>query len=745
MNRASHEDNQKGDAKLKSAMINMFPSKNSCFEFKNDAGRDFTDSMETLIDFAKTNELIADETEAAFLNFIETNRVSFESTELPEGYSFSKLLNTVLGERSVNSLIVRLNGFAKQFKMMPVQASMFSRLKTDFNPNTRKKRNLLRLFAFWLGFYEPQLGWHYEMLLKLPRKEPAAPIFKENEGVRIAFSLQAAGDILDHKAVEWLKKELRQCIQDINLTHIGLNKISFTLSTAYLDLPKAAGPSGEPRLYAQSIRAGLALAYQMSIRWSLSEHSNQQRAMIIAITAGPFDQAEKYIQALLSAKMSGITTIRVTDFVRLCAKVADVKVIFSQQPEELDVGIVGMPLKLWHVDCFWTLYFDFVTSLLQDDMLPTSRESYEKFKNALFFPDQFSVESKALAAIRKFPKDSLLVIEIARVLIIRRMLYEANEVLSTILASYPLHVVARTCRMVIYEYLFLQQADDPVMAEKFFLRATAEVAILERYHAEEAEIYMESGLVYYSRAVQLINNLRKARDKKGRAADVEEIKKMLKRSVSFFNRGTAMLATVDLRAETCKRMAKTLQEMMEIDATAVISNQPIVDEQDIIYNVAIAQYKELGWLKNNTPEEQDAFFSRLSNVMVQFSEKSSVTNWSPSIKCISASQFWSILPSVNVLIVKTILAFYGEAIKEAELLSKYGIGIYESSGAYTYIQTPEHFIQNARKFIDLLMGVVKDDLDKADDYIIDRDKIRRLALPFVLLDDKIESDIICKN
>lgn len=730
---------------IKHALISMFPAKESFLEFKNDAGGRSTDSMKLIVDFAKSNNLIRDATEDSFLNFIENNQFSFESLDPPERYTFAMLLDDVLGKRSVNSLIVRLNAFAKQFQMMPVQASMVSRLKSDFNPNTRKKRNLIRLFAFWLGLNKPQLGWHYEMILKLSGKESTAPVLKESEGVRIAFSLQAAEDILDHKAVEWLKREIRQCIQDIKLTHICLNKISFTLSTAYIDFPKSVGPSGEPRLYTQAIRASLALAYQMSIRWSLSEHSNQQRAMIIAITAGSFDQAGKYIQALLSAKMSGITTIRVTDFVRLCARVADVKVIFSKHPEELDIGIVGMPLKLWHVDYFWNLYFDFVTSLLKDDMLPTSKDAYEKFRNALFFPDQFSAESKALTAIRKFPKDSLLVIEIARVLVTRRMLYEANEVLSTILASYPLHIVARTCRMVIYEYLFLQQADDPGMAEKFFLRATAEWAILEEHHTEEAEIYVEAGLVYYGRAIQLINNLRNKKDNTLQADGVEEIKIMLASAGQLFHKGATISPIIDMRAEFWKRTTITMQQLLEKNRVALIGGQTITDELDILYNVSIEQWKEFGWIKNDALAEQESFFNRLSNLMTQFAADVSVSNWTPSLKCIFASQFWNTLPSVNVFLVKTIIFLYQEAIKEAEMLSNYGIGIYASSGCYAYIQTPEHFIQNAQKYIDLLMNAVKDDLDKGDDYIIDREKIRRLALPFVLLDDKIESNIICKS
>jgi len=579
-----------------------------------------------------------------------------------------------------------------------------------------------------------------------PPQESTEPTAPENEGVRLAFSLRAAGDILEEKAFTWLKQELRQCLGDIKATHINSDKISYTIGTAYIDLPKKSGPAREPRLYTQAIRDSLALAYQMSVRWALSEYSNPHRSLITAITAGPLEQAGESIQALLSAAKSGVTNIRMTDFARLCTRLADVKIIFSRQPEEVTVGLTREnPVKVWHVNYFWAyLYFDFITPLLADDMLPTSRNAYEKFRNALFSPDRFSSESKALAAIRKFPQNSLLIIEIARILMARRMFHEADDVLDIILTAYPLHIVARTCRLVIYEYLCLQQTD-VVMAERFFERAVAEFAMIKKHHADEAEIYIEAGLLHYSRAVQLINQLTDESDTNAQTAEAKKIKEILDIAQNLFQTGTAMQPTADMRAEFCKRMAKTLQVLLEKDRKTLVNGQPITDELDIIYDISLAQWQELGWIQNNTPEEQEAFFERLSNLMAEFSGQVAITNWSPSVKCVAAAQFWNILPSVNVFLVKMMIATFEEAIREAEDLSRYGIGIYASSGAYTYIQTPAHFIANVSKYIQLLTEVVKEDLDKPDDHVIAREKIRQLALPLVLLNDPIETDVILKE
>ncbi len=729
----------------KYALLGMIPSAEAYADFKSDMRKGASDIIPEIIEYAVSYQLIREKTETAFMAFLEHNPVTHPP--VTEGMTFSDLLSQVLGTKSVNSLLETINEFAQRFRMMPVQASMFSRLRKNLNPNTPKKRNALRLLAFWIGSKQPELGWNYEMLVKMADARTDEPVaIEETEGVRIVFALQAVGDILDIKAVNWLKSELHKCIYDLNLHYIQPGKIAFTLSTAHIDIPKAPGPAGEPRLYARAIRDSLALAYQMPIRWALSKHSSRERSIIIAINAGPFDLADKYIQMLFAAQKMGITPIRMSDFARLCAKLSDIKVKFSSNVEELMIGFPGATLsKVWHVDSFWSyLYYDFVPELLEEDVMPTTREAYEAFRNELFFPDQAECRNKALSAIRKFPQDSLLAIEVARILIAKRMLYEAEEILSAVLAAYPQHVVARTCRGIIYHYLSLYQKD-PELAEAYFYRSVREIDVLESNHSDEAEALTESGLLYYTRAIQLLVAFRKKKSQFNRDETVKKCTAILSNALRLFNKSAAVAPITDMRAEFWVRQTTILMMMLEKDKATLLSSKTMTDRYDIIYNISRQTYQFLGWLRDDSEDDHRFFQERLNNLMRQYAEDVSVTNFTPSIKCISAGFLWNTLPEVTVGMAKLIIYLYQEAIQDVERLSRFNIGVYSASGCYTMVQSSEHFINNAQKYIRLLEDVLKDDLNQPDDYLIPRDKIRKVALPFALLDDEVESGIIFKT
>ncbi len=724
----------------KYALLNMFPDPSFYDQFREDMGASFPDSINVILEYARANRLIPEKTETAFLEFIRQNRLPAPAAD-PD-HNFSGFLEKLLGGRSVNSLLKQLNRLAETLCMAPVGAPMVSRLKKNFHPNTPRKRNLLRLLAFWAGLKRPELGVNYARLLALAdSRAPAEPAVEEKEGVRIAFALQAAGGIIDVKAVEWLKSELRQCLSDLNLHHIAPHRISFSLSTAHIDLPKAPGPSGEPRLYGKAMRDSLALAYQMPIRWALSPHSSQQCAIIIGICAGPFDQADQYIQALFSAKKMGITSIRLTDFARLCARIANVKISFSEEAEELATGFPdAASLRVWHVNYFWSyLYYDFVPELLYD--MPASPKAYQHFRTQLFFPDQADCTSKALSSIRKFPQDSLLATEVARILIAKRMFYEANEVLSSIIAFHPLHVVARTCRMTIYLYLFTQQRD-PQVTEMLFVRASREADILERNHPDDSEALIEAGLIYYARAIQLITAFRKKQSKLSREETIRKSAAHLDGALRLFDQGATLSPTVDIRGEFWVRQTRIMQRMLAKDEKALLGGQALTDQHDIIYEASLQSWKMIGWLADEDGKNSHFFFDRLSQLMAQYAENVSITNWDPSFKCLFAGFLWNTIPEVTVFISKLIISLYQEAIQEVEHLSRFNIGVFSAAGCYTLIQSPAHFIRNAQTYIRLLKDVLQDDLEQPDEQVIPRKKIRQLALPFALLDDEVETDVI---
>lgn len=177
-----------------------------------------------------------------------------------------------------------------------------------------------------------------------------------------------------------------------------------------------------------------------------------------------------------------------------------------------------------------------------------------------------------------------------------------------------------------------------------------------------------------------------------------------------------------MRAEFWKRIAMSLRGILQKDENALMSGEPITDRSDIIYHTSQISWRTLGWIRDDSPEEHQFFSDRLYNLMQQYSEDVSVTNWTPGLKCIFAGQLWSTLPFVTVAFAKLMIAMYADAIQDAERLAHFNIGVYSASGCYTVIQSPAHFIENARKYISILESLLKDDLEKPDDHLIDRKK-----------------------
>lgn len=725
---------------IKNVIRSLFPTQKTFHDFRDDSPKISKNVISILLDQLKINCLIENITEEALLEFIENNSLGTNNIDPQAGLTFSEFLEEITTKRSINSLIIKINGLAEMFCMDQVQASMISRLKKNFKLNTSKKRNSIRLLSIWLGLYQPELGWNYEKIIRLSENQPDffEELPHEKEGVRIAFSLQAQGDILDFDSISWLKSELPTCCIDLGLTHINRKKISYSLSSAYLNIPKSKGPSGEPRLFANAIRDAIALAHQISVRWALSRFSNQQRSIVISITAGYFDQLDTQLQTFLSVKILGNTNIRLTDFARLCARVANVKAIFHDR-ETILTASDGTTISVWAIDYLWSfLYYDFIPELLDEKMLPTTKKSYDNFKKALFFPDANQPgDHRALLAMNKLPQDSMLSIEIAKVLVSRRMYYEANEVLSTILASNPLHVVARVYRMIIYRFLFRQEEDDK-LSENLYIRGLEEFKLLERACLEDTEIFIESGCYFYCRSVQLI---RLFRQKNERTID-SKTSELMDRALDQFNKAATISANIDMRADFWRRQCLILKKLMTDEDNPLLMDEKILDRNDIILTVNHESLQELGWAKTFTFEELPNLLNRIFIHIKQFENTALMVNFIPSLKCIIAAQFWNALPFMTVLYAKLIISALNEAIQDAEKLKRYKIGVYSNISCYIQIQTPEHFIKITQDFIDSIKNILNDDLQKDDNYQIDREKIKCLALPFEHFDEKIGSDLI---
>ena len=136
--------------------------------------------------------------------------------------------------------------------------------------------------------------------------------------------------------------------------------------------------------------------------WSREIDSHLRQADLVLLLISKDFIASDYIEGVTVKEWLGGQPLAPREAAKLCAKIADIKVTFSKNAEEVATGFPGAAYtKVWHVDFFWSyLYYDFVPELLDENVMPTTREAYEAFRNELFFPDQAAGGNKALSAIR---------------------------------------------------------------------------------------------------------------------------------------------------------------------------------------------------------------------------------------------------------------------------------------------------------------------------------------------------------
>ena len=119
-------------------------------------------------------------------------------------------------------------------------------------------------------------------------------------------------------------------------------------------------------------------------------------------------------------KLSNNQIIRLTDFAYLCARTVDAKVIFASRPAEIELNI--SILKVWSVhSCHAFVYFDFVPALQNEAMPLFTKQDYRDFQAALYLGNKVKMKKfKALQAIKRFPQNSMLISEVAKVLFYKK-------------------------------------------------------------------------------------------------------------------------------------------------------------------------------------------------------------------------------------------------------------------------------------------------------------------------------------
>lgn len=711
---------------FKNAIISMFPDLESFFQFEIDNSTNKKESVQAIINWSYEQGLIGKNSRLEFINYLKLNQIQ-EKPPLPENISFKSFMDDMTTNTSTNSLISLMNNFAKEFKMPQIQASMITRLKKDYVINTSKKRMAIRLLAFWFGRKRTELGLNYETLLLL-RNEKEEQIEKqiEKEGAVILFHLEGRGDMIDLESVNWLKNELPICINDLKLNrYVTKRNIEEVGVTALkLKFSKKPGHSGEPDLYSVAVRDGIAIGHQLGVRWLLSKHSSTQKVLKVIIYAGKFSQADLAFQPLMNQRIPDDPTIILTDFAKLCADVADVKAVFHRHilPHNINIWIVKY---LW----VWT-YYDYIPVLLENHMLPKNIKDVTQFKQELYFPA--SVASKqfgALAAIDNSPNSILLMLEIAKVLMARRMYNEADHILGFILRIDNLNLVARVARMMVYSNIAIESTDIN-LALMAFDRAIKEGEYIGKFSVHDEEYWIEFGRVYFKKALYFI----RCSFKDKRQDNLSEILQSIDKSIELFTTG--------MTVSSSGKDNRNLFYLLYIQAlkgiyTFQFTNKKGIDlntkdEKNIFYSVGDKIFQLVGFKAVETSTEQyekdniellpDQHQKNIMKSMIL-----SLETYLNSILCRThlcnsklslAALLWDFSPYITVGIYKRILSLLQEAKDGISPFLSNKLAIY--SFATEQYQSVEEFCSSIDNIQKKLSKIVQTSIfQKNDNELID--------------------------
>lgn len=737
--------NEAKDVNDKTILINVlcsaFPSADSFKDFKEKDHDVSAKAIPKIIKFAYENGLIAKESETALVTFLKANSKANADETLPEELTFSDVIEVLSGNISVNSLITQLEKITKLFSLPKIKASMITRLKKKFFINTAKKRSLLRVLAYKLAEKRPDLNWHYEMLCKITAGSPTkSEDAKEKAGATIFFHLQSRGEIITPADVNWLKTELNNCIDYLNIaSYVNKKTIITSGPTSFsLKLPKKQGPTGQPRLYDRAIRDSLAMAHQMSVRWLLSGLSNPKKNLIIIIHAGLSSEADLVIQQLLETKLNGETDIYLTSFAYLCARVAEAQVGFESYNGKHN-SVAGHIDNIWAVKYFWSYnYYDDIPYLLEKRMLPVSFADprYSEFQRALFFPESYNTYSfEVLNAMHLFPQNSLLLIEIANVLRSRQMPYEADAVLSNLLLFNPENVIARIMRMLIYSNI-AQAQDDYFVSEMAFERAIAEGEFITRAGVQDWSIWSEFGALYFNRAKKLIRCLRDGNLPQEITIKKENVTENLEKSREYFLYALTTSPTgKDTSALFWSIYVLCFIELFSSDETLLnkSANGLLLDNKNVFRKIGARVFAELGWIKEAFSPDGNISESSLNNLLMILTainarhDNSMVSRCSlPYVKHLFAAFLWDLSPCLNLGIYNAVLALLNEARAETvKLLVPYNLCVYKI--CQNYVEA-EKYIEHVQETIDLIKKSATDNDFKAENnFRLEPNKAKELS------------------
>lgn len=722
--------------KAVAAILAVFPTREAYAEFAERSEN--AKAVESFVRFAAKNKIIESATSARLETFIAGHARSVEQCTPPPNLTIEELLEKreelLRFNLSVRAMAERINNLiAENLIDLPrVSNPMLTRLKTKA-ADTPYKQNVLRTLAFWLGHERSDLGprFNYEALRKLCPEYKATE--QQKEGIRIGFSLSSRGDVVDHAVMNWLKKAIKNHLDKTMSEQANgqWGKVrSHDFTTVHVDFSKERAAVG-PVSYRLGLKNAVSLAHQIAIRWSLSKYCTRNRFLSIGIVAGEFAVLDNYLLLILNAKLAEDPVIRVSDYVRQCLLINDIKVILCRKPSETTL-FNGEAFGIWWITAFWnSLYFDFIPELLDEEILQNRAKSRDILSQLLMFPEDLNLnfaesdESNAVMTFFKFPHNTLLGVEIAKTLFYRRRYHEALEILRIVLSIDPIDPTARTLRMSLFRQLAID-APSYSVTEKLLNHAEHEALyIQEKCEILSEDFYCEYAALYLTRAVSTVKHLRANGGAAG-ASDAmrESVFKDLDRSEYLFDKAMTVSPSA-IRSSYSLNLIRVLKTILLSDAEILVNpRKPLDCNPRLVKSITFETHQQLNFMAGGVSSRD--LTEHTAKLMVHrfriYGDSVSLRSYRPCLYFTHAVALWDFSPARTVAIAGRVLKSLSFALESAHGIEKDDVCIYSSTGLCNEMMPAAQFIRHIENSIQMVREIAGDNLaERNEDEMLDSD------------------------
>lgn len=716
-----------------SAIFSVFPVVESFMMFCQDSNN--SPICDSLVNFAFRNGLIESPDLENMENFIRGRKGGIARSSSSKLVSFEELLNNK-GEilrlnLSLRALCGRINALlaANQIALPQVTNSMLIRLKKE-PLDTLYKQNVLRSFAFWLGYERAEVSqtWHFDALSRLFREGRQTRNYRE--GVRIGFALSSRGEVIDHEIIGWLKKTVKSYIEQ-SIGHFLYGRWGrvrwHDITTLYIDFPKEED-TGNLVSYRECLRSAVALAHQIAVRWALSKYCTKNRFLSIAIVAGDYANLDNHLLPLLNARLTDDPVIRLSDDARQCLLINDIRAILCPRPTETTL-FNGESLPIWWITGFWTmLYFDFVSDLLDEEILQSTASSIEKLNSLLWAQDEYREapageikQENAVSTFFRFPHNALLGVEIAKTLYYRRRFFEAAEILRIVLSINPTDLVARTLRMVLFRNMALA-APTHHAAAAIFRQARQEADyIRENCDCHAEDFYCEYGAVYLAEAMSTVRYTRTSgkmsADTEALAAIRQDVYAALDQAKFLFEKGMSVSPS-GIRASYLLNSTAVLKAILLQDEELFTNGQkPIAGDPGIGLEESMDIQWQIGYRRGGlSVQEQEELAGKMMIKQGKIHDASiSLFAYRPTTYFCNAVALWDFLQIRTVRTVKKVQERIRGAMEIARRAQQEKVCIYSFTRTYGEMIPAEEYIQHMEKILQMIAEEAGGDLSGRDD------------------------------